>query len=157
MTARHAFPARRLAHRGFTLIEIMMAIAIVAIVARLALPAYTDYIRRGKTAEAFNQLTASASAAAQFYQDNRSYAALCIAPNVDKYVPTTSGTTNFSYTCTVAATTYTITATAKSTSVLNGLTYTLDQSGNKATTAAGTTGWPTSASCWINNKSGNCY
>jgi len=39
-------------HRGFTLIEVMIVVAIVAILTALAFPSYTEYIRRGHRAEA---------------------------------------------------------------------------------------------------------
>ena len=41
-----------LQHRGFTLIEVMIAVAIVAVLSAIALPSYQEYIRRGHRAEA---------------------------------------------------------------------------------------------------------
>lgn len=46
------WPAHGLRHRGFTLIELMMVVTIVAILGAIALPSYSEYIRRGHRADA---------------------------------------------------------------------------------------------------------
>jgi type IV pilus assembly protein PilE len=143
----------RAATRGFTLIELMITVAVIAILAGVALPSYMDYVKRGKVSESFNQLTASATAIAQCYQDNRSYQNC----GGTAYVPASTSNFNYTYASASPYTTYTITAAGKTTSSISGMTYTLDQAGNRATTATGTTGWPTNASCWVSNKSGQCY
>jgi type IV pilus assembly protein PilE len=61
------------AARGFTLIELMITVAIVAILAAVALPAYGDYIRRGQLPEAFAGLSDLRVKMEQYYQDNRNY------------------------------------------------------------------------------------
>ena len=73
-TLQHRIAAlRRHAGRGFTLIELMIVIAVVAILAAVALPAYGDYLRRGVLPEAFNYLADYRVKLEQYYQDNRNY------------------------------------------------------------------------------------
>jgi len=60
--------------RGFTLIELMIVVAIIAILSTIAYPAYTDYITRGKITEATSALASKRILMEQFFQDNRTYA-----------------------------------------------------------------------------------
>jgi type IV pilus assembly protein PilE len=61
--------------RGFTLIEVMVTVAIVAILAGVALPSYRDHLRKSRRAEAQAYLMAVASRQQQFLLDTRGYAA----------------------------------------------------------------------------------
>src|SRR5690606_39756693 len=58
---------------GFTLIEVMITVVIISILASVALPAYTDYVTRGKIPEATNGLASMRIQLEQYYQDNRTY------------------------------------------------------------------------------------
>ena len=60
---------------GFTLIELMITVAILAIVAAVAIPAYTSYVDRGKRAEARTALLDIAARQERYYSNNRQYAA----------------------------------------------------------------------------------
>ena len=135
--------------RGFTLIELMVALVIVAILATVALPAYTDYIVRGKIPDATSQLSARQVQMEQFFQDNHTYvsAPACAAD--------TASSKYFDFSCAAgtSATAFSLQAVGKDT--VAGFTYTVNQAGAKATTAV-PSGWTTSATCWMTKKGGTC-
>lgn len=137
---------------GFTLIELMVTVAIVAILAAVAIPAYTDYVTRSKIPEATSALAGMRIQLEQYYQDNRNYGADdagCGVPN-----PTAG---NFSYSCAGTSQSYTITATGVASKGMNGFTYTIDQAGARKTTTLPTSAWGTTpADCWITKKGGGC-
>lgn len=61
-------------HRGFTLIELMIAVAIVAILAMVAYPSYISHLRKSHRAEAQAYMMDLAQREQQYFTDNRSYA-----------------------------------------------------------------------------------
>ncbi|MDA8127778.1 MAG: prepilin-type N-terminal cleavage/methylation domain-containing protein [Betaproteobacteria bacterium] len=58
---------------GFTLIELMITVAIVAILAAIAMPAYQEYVKRGNRAAAESEMMDIASREQQYLLANRCY------------------------------------------------------------------------------------
>ncbi|MFZ2302449.1 MAG: type IV pilin protein [Gallionella sp.] len=141
---------------GFTLVELMIVVVIIGIISVVALPAYSNYVIRGKIPDATSNLANKRVKMEQFFQDNRTYLAgpACTAD--------TATSQYFDFTCATApgvvatATVYTIAAIGKGS--MAGFTYTIDQSNTKQTTAA-PTGWAADvmpANCWITKQDGQC-
>ena len=147
--------------RGFTLIELMITVAIVAILAAVALPAYNDYIIRSKFQEASTNLSQMRVKMEQFYQDNRTYVGGPCTPAGGIQVK------YFDFGCPVGtpaatnATTYTLEAVGKAGTDLEGLKFTINEANTRAATVtSGSTiankGYTGNAACWITRKGGIC-
>lgn len=137
--------------RGFTLIELMIAVAVVGILATVAYPGYTDYSRRGKIAEAAGALGDFRTKMEQHFLDNRNYGtASCGVP-----IPTGK---HFTLSCALSGggTGYTATATGVSSQGMGGFTYTVNELNVRASTVTGVSGWSGSTSCWVTKKGGVC-
>ncbi|MEN9659623.1 MAG: hypothetical protein RL571_3088 [Pseudomonadota bacterium] len=133
---------------GFTLIEVMITVAIIGILASIAVPSYSDYVTRSRLVEAQSKLSETRVQLEQFYMNNRTYVGFPCDRNA-------SPAESFNISCGVslAPDSYTITATGTNRAL--GFTFTLDDQGIKATTTA-PSGWDFSkaSTCWVSKKSG---
>lgn len=146
--------------KGFTLIELLVVVAIVAILTSVALPAYLDYVIRGKTPDATSNLANLRVQMEQYFQDNRAYIVGTITPCKASTTPDTTLSQYFDFSCVVGqptATTFTLQAVGKNS--MAGFTYTIDQNNTKTSTitAPAHNNWivPTT-NCWVTKTGGAC-
>jgi type IV pilus assembly protein PilE len=130
----------RVDNRGFTLIELMVAVAVAAVLASVALPSYNSYVQRSRVPAALEGLSAYYTRMEQRYQDVGNYGTSGTTCGVA--VPTVS---SFTVTCATASSAQNYTATATGTSRMVGYTYTITHAGARATTAHPK---GTNSSCW---------
>ena len=147
--------------KGFTLLELMITLAIVAILAAIALPSYQDYIMRGKIAEAVANLSSTRIAMEKYYADNHFYNAAGTPGTCGVTMPSGSNAKYFTITCASGTSsgpgdqTYTLTATGLAN--MSGFTYTINESNLRTTTITGVPGWNTATvNCWIQRKGDSC-
>lgn len=144
---------------GFTLLELLIVVAVIGILSAIALPSYRDYITRSKITEATSNLADTRVKLEQFFQDNRTYAGACVAGTVAP-LPSGSNAQYFTYTCpTLTATASTVQADGVVAQGMGGFQYTINQANAKATVvtaAALAAGWTGNAGCWVTKKGGVC-
>lgn len=130
--------------QGFTLVEIMIAVAILGILVSIGLPAYNDYVTRSRLQAAFVALSNAGVLMEQSFQDNRRYDCNSVT------LPTAEG---FDIDCdSTGDNNYTLTATGTG-STTSGNTFTLVQEddGNPPSRNTDATTLPGGAQngCWV--------
>jgi type IV pilus assembly protein PilE len=123
--------------RGFTLIELMITVAVVALLAAIAYPSYQSQIRRSRRTEARTALLQVQVAEEKYFLTANRYGSLA-------EIGANSSTTNGAYTIDLSVqtnTTFTARATAAGAQAKDTAcaTFTIDYQGNKT---------PTAATCW---------
>ncbi|NQZ26565.1 MAG: type IV pilin protein [Colwellia sp.] len=103
---------------GFTLIELMIAVAIVGILATVAYPSYVDYVVRSNRSEAPRELVRLANLQEQLFVDSRAYTA-DMSDLVGTSTVYETPNKHYKISATVVGSTFTLTATAQGTQATN--------------------------------------
>lgn len=139
--------------KGFTLIEVLTVVALIGILAAIAVPAYGDYVKRGKILEATTHLSDLRVRMEQHFHNNLSYAAEgapCSPPD--------HATRYFSFECaSLEPNSYIIKATGgrPGDSSMEGFVFTIDSAGRRASDFA-VNGWKGNPNCWALRRDGSC-
>ncbi len=111
---------RRHTQGGFTLIELMVVVAILGIIVAIAYPTYTDQVRKSRRAEGMGELLELADRMERHYSDQNTYDQTFGGADMTAAVLWKSTTTSGYYTLSVDAGTTNIAFTARATPTAKG-------------------------------------
>ena len=137
--------------RGMTLIELMIVVAVIALLGAVALPAYQDSVRKAHRADAKAALTTAAQRLERFYTENSRYDTATAGPLGTETISTLTENRYYTVALGVIAETrnaYTLTATPQGAQASDSCgSFTLNQRGDRGVVPpAGST--LTSTECW---------
>ena len=139
--------------KGFSLIELMIALAVAAIIAAVTVPAYQDHMLRARIPDATSTMSALALRLEQHYQDHREYGTT--ANGCAVAMPTHQF---FTFQCVAenGGQSFLLTASGQGSGRISEFTFTLDQNGNARTTKLPEAWGTTPATCWITKRNATC-
>jgi type IV pilus assembly protein PilE len=135
---------------GFSLVELMVALTIAAIIAAFAVPAYRDHALRSYLPEMSSGLQLSALRLEQYYQDNRSYR------NGTACGITLPSSERFLFSCSVPPDGQSFLLTATGRDAMAGFAYTIDQQGQTRTISLPAAWGTAPLDCWVMKRSATC-
>ncbi len=134
--------------QGFTLIELMIVVAIIGILAAIAIPAYQDYTIRAQVSEGLNLSAGAKAAVTEFFQDQGAFPANNVEAGIEapgnilgKYVNTVTVAGN------VITVTYANTGNFDANAAINGASLTMSAVNNQ-----GSVSWTCAAGAILQPK-----
>lgn len=123
---------------GFTLIELMIVVAVIAVLAAVVLPSYQDSVRKARRMDARSALTTIAQLMERLNTERGSFASATLGAAATDLFPATSENKHYTLALSnLAAATYTVTATPAGNQALDPCgAYTLTQAGTRGAALA---------------------
>jgi len=135
---------------GFSLIELMVALSIAAIIAAFAGPAYREHTLRAQLPEMSGGLQLSALRLEQYYQDHRSYR------NGTECGITLPSSDRFLFSCSVPEDGQSFLLTATGRGGMESFAYTIDHQGQTRTTSLPVAWGEAPLECWVMKRGAIC-